>query len=290
MADADSPTEQSRQLARVGAKLFTELASAVNEIFSHEPISALVFLAIVRQEFGASGGRGRSVSTRVLAQTLDLPFETVRRHVRSLRQAGICETTPDGARIPASVYLLPDIRRSRARVWAAARVFMEDAARIALVGSVPIGDRLEETPGARRIVVDYFLDALAAGRKTMSLTPVQLFVWRAIWLANNRAFLDEPQTAADFAALDQVPGDALRLPVSAYAVAKILSLPYETVRRTTAGLVKRQIVEVRPTGLIIPARVSATPSVIEMTRAIAQITGLLIQRLTEGAMGLRQAG
>lgn len=80
-------------------------------------LSPLVFAAIVqanirplrqhpeRARMDAAGealpdDQRRPISVKAVAESLSLPYETVRRRIQALAQAGLCVVTPDGAYVP----------------------------------------------------------------------------------------------------------------------------------------------------------------------------------------------
>lgn len=73
----------------------------------------------------------------------------------------------------------------------------------------------------------------------------------------NTASLRQSRGDQDHDTIDGVPDDSLRTPVSVYAVAKQLGLPYETVRRHIAGLTEEgRCVRIGDRGgLLVPADV-----------------------------------
>lgn len=73
----------------------------------------------------------------------------------------------------------------------------------------------------------------------------------------------DPELQRRYAEADQPPPDELRRPISIAAVASSLSLPYETVRRRTNGLIRRGAMVSTPKGLIVPAALLTTPAYLE---------------------------
>jgi hypothetical protein len=118
-------------------------------------------------------------------------------------------------------------------------------------------------------------------RRRLELDTVDFLVLRAIWVGNVRAFLTNPEQGREFAALVDIPGDALRQPVSAYAAAKALSLPYETARRAVDRLLASNMAVTAEGGLIVPAAVSASRAMLDLVSDYAALTEALIVRLAE---------
>ncbi|MBW8812772.1 MAG: hypothetical protein JF588_05045 [Caulobacterales bacterium] len=74
----------------------------------------------------------------------------------------------------------------------------------------------------------------------------------AISQANVAQITRSPELQRAYAALDEVPPDELRRPVSISAIANSLRIPFETARRRVAALGELGIVRVEPKGVIIP--------------------------------------
>lgn len=62
-----------------------------------------------------------------------------------------------------------------------------------------------------------------------------------------------------FAAAEGTPPDEMRQPVSVYALAKGLGMPYETTRRYVARLIEEGLCVKVPGGIIAPSSVLSTP-------------------------------
>lgn len=91
---------------------------------------------------------------------------------------------------------------------------------------------------------------------------VSTLMFLAITRDNTRDLTVDSQTSGAYSGMDQIPPDDLRRPVSVYALARELGLPYETARRhanklAAAGLAKRS-----GEGLLIPAEVHARPAML----------------------------
>jgi DNA-binding transcriptional regulator YhcF (GntR family) len=115
-------------------------------------------------------------------------------------------------------------------------------------------------------------------------------------LSGNVAPLVEKDGLA-FAAQNEIPPDNLRKPVTVYALAKQLRLPYETARRHVQRLEDRGLcVRVAREGLIVPQAVvdSLAPShgLKAMMHDLSELMARLgaLGALTSQATGLPQAG
>ena len=99
----------------------------------------------------------------------------------------------------------------------------------------------------------------------LDLTSAQIVL--AIAHANTGHVTHEPDTAARFMALRDVPPDHLRLPVSGYAIARQLGLPLETTRRHILKLQALGWCQRVGDGFLIPETVWRDPAALQ---AVAQ--------------------
>ena len=109
---------------------------------------------------------------------------------------------------------------------------------------------------AMRLSVGYFLRFIEVLQDVSGRNLVQSVILLAIMGANVGALDADPVASKKFAGIDAVPPDELRRPISIYALAASLGLPYETVRRQVHKMIERGICErVGDEGVIVPARV-----------------------------------
>lgn len=128
------------------------------------------------------------------------------------------------------------------------------------------GERPGLTPDLRRQLFrlsgQHFLGAarLIAGAVDRDLVTALIFL--CIGRANLRDLTSDPRRAMPYAAVSTIPPDSERVPVSVYAVAKEMGIPYETVRRHAGKLRAADLLEAVTGGLIIPNRAFLTPSLL----------------------------
>lgn len=127
MSDTIDPASE-HFLLRVGVDNFLRMASLLLEAFDGELLTAVVFLAVsqasvshlnngVRVALPGPDGVApdhmrRPVSVSAVAASLDLPYETVRRHVVKLVEQGLL--TRDGLRgvyVPSAAFETESLRR-----------------------------------------------------------------------------------------------------------------------------------------------------------------------------------
>lgn len=167
----------------------------------------------------------RPISVNAIAQSLGLPFETVRRRVKALEARGLCASTAAGVYVPQAAVTSADYVRVQA----------DRAGRLAaLHGELAAADMLAHAPGlegfiagsiraADRLLANYMLRACGS---LLELTgsAMESMVLVALTAANIR----DVQTARlnDWGAFG-----AVAAPCNASRLAEGLGMPNETVRR-----------------------------------------------------------
>jgi len=180
----------------------------------------------------------RPVSINALAESLRLPFETVRRHVRQLVAQGICAASAQGVHVPTHVLTSPQfcatqqLRYDRLlqlhRELVAAKILEPPPFVLP-----PADDPRAPVRAVGRILSDYFF-------RTVAL--VQDFVpdpMRGLMLLEMVRLSSEHIPPAEFARLLQagtIPDHARAL-VRVAELSRRLRVPYETTRRHVGALV-----------------------------------------------------
>ena len=103
---------------------------------------------------------------------------------------------------------------------------------------------------AARLANGFVLDLAKLGGFGRDVIDGLLMV--AISQANVAQIVRSPELQRTYAALDEVPPDELRRPVSVSAIANSLRIPFETARRRIAALVELGVVRTAPRGVIVP--------------------------------------
>lgn len=119
---------------------------------------------------------------------------------------------------------------------------------------------------ARRQVVrlagDFFLNGAQIITTAIDTDLVTGMIFLAIVRANVRHLLEEPRLALDYFAPGAAPPEAFRRPVSVYAIARELRLPYETARRHVRKLLAKGLCErADDGGVVFPPEVNDRPEV-----------------------------
>ena len=115
--------DRFRVSVRLATEYFLRSMQLLVEFVGGDLVTALVFMAIVSanvSHLNADGPDGprhadsddvppdevrKPVSVLALSGSLDLPYETTRRHVAKLLKSGQCERVPGGLIVPAHVLL-----------------------------------------------------------------------------------------------------------------------------------------------------------------------------------------
>jgi hypothetical protein len=129
---------------------------------------------------------------------------------------------------------------------------------------------------AMRVSVGYFLRFIEILSDVSNHNLVQSVILLAIMGANVGALDTDPEASRKFAGIDAVPPDELRRPISIYALAASLGLPYETVRRHVHKMIDQGLCErIGDEGVIVPARVLEGPRMLKaVERNFQNLNGL----------------
>jgi len=275
---AGASADMRRQVVRLcGVHTLAAIQMATDAV-DQDLVTTLMFLAISRENVRevkaaaqASGAYSalhevppdnlrQPVTVYALARQLGLAYETARRHANKLVTAGLGERSDEGLIIPASVYAHPSMLAIAQENWRETLRFIRALAAFgvkadAVHGAPPADVRRQ----AVRLSVEFLLDSLAILTDAMEIDFLGALLCIAITRGNTRHLTEDP--SAPYASLNAVPPDEQRRPVSVYALAKTLRLPYETTRRNAGQLVAAGYCERTATGgLIVPMRVLARPN------------------------------
>lgn len=124
---------------------------------------------------------------------------------------------------------------------------------------------------AMRLTMALFLETLTLLRSTTGLETTTAIVFLQILDSNTRLIEDVSESSGRFAELPDLPGDELREPVSVYAIAHELDMPYETVRRHVRLLIERGLCRrLGNRGVIVPSQTLARPAMMGAVAANAR--------------------
>ncbi|MDO9246840.1 MAG: hypothetical protein Q7U11_10265, partial [Phenylobacterium sp.] len=121
-------------------------------------------------------------------------------------------------------------------------------------------------PDVRRQVVrlagDFFLNTSQVITTAIDTDLVTGMIFLAIVRANVRHMLDDPELALAYFEPGDRPPEVFRKPVSVYAIARELRLPYETARRHIRKLLAKGLCERQgDSGVVFPPEVNDRPEV-----------------------------
>lgn len=253
-----------RHVVRLSGDQLLKTARLVAEAVDADLVTASIFLAISRantveiaresQRTGAysaledipTDDLGIPVSVYAVARQMSVPYETARRHVAKLCKAGLCVKTGDGLVIPREIYLRPALLKATMQNWRQALEFLADLAAVGVEASSPSPPRegVDVRRQVLRLTTNMFLEAVKILMARVRLDLVHTLLYITVVQANVRHIFEDPGLTANYSGLRDIPPDDERRPVSVYAVAREMGLPYETARRhirlmTDAGLLVR---------------------------------------------------
>ena len=200
----------------------------------------------------------RPISVNALAQSLRLPFETVRRRISRLALLGLLRNSPAGVYVPAAQLQLPGHHKVTDAAFARILGLYERLAGLdELKHLAPPCEAWRGPPPVRaaaRIAGEYLLRLIDLLTAKLG-DPADAAIWLEI-LRSNTARHSTPYAS----------GLAERLPVRIAVVAKRLGLPAETVRRRATQLGSTGACELGPQGLLIPQATLDQPDFSEIAQ------------------------
>lgn len=239
----------------------------------------------------------RPISVNAVAQSLGLPFETVRRRVAGLARSGALVVAPGGVLVPPAAIASPAFKAmSLARYQRLRRFHAELKAADALPVLDPGGEPLALPPGdppvriANRLLAEHLMRFIESATRRVRHPLSALTLLHIVRGNTEQASLAELESA--FSGV----GVPMR-PVTIATLASRLNVPGETLRRRTAELVRagfcrrdRQGVFVRPEMLATDAMSGLVPeNAANMQRLFSRLErfGVLAAWDREDAAGAR---
>lgn len=207
----------------------------------------------------------RPVSINALAQSLRLPFETVRRRVKGLVRGGFCESGPAGVVVPGRVLTAPKYLTDAFIGYERLRAFYYRMSDFGLLGELPpativLGSRMAPVRAVARLASDYVLRVIDDASTEFG-DPLHCIILLEILRSNTEHLTPVSEPPGALTAEGFVT-DEMRRPVRVSQLAKRLGLAAETVRRHVAELAaKGWSQSTAGRGLIIPSEMLARPAV-----------------------------
>jgi DNA-binding transcriptional regulator YhcF (GntR family) len=238
-------------VVRVSTEFFLRGFDLLCQMHS-DVVSGLVFMTIWQGQ--ALAPTRRPMGIRELARKLVMPYETVRRHVRTLEQGGYCVVEKGGPTIP--VQLSRPTMAFLRRVHGSALRVLGDLTRIGVTKFEVPSQRSKQSQRLSKkelaiatAATGLLLSGMKALRDFFDGDLLRGLVFTAIWTGNVKHVTNSAP-----AATRTVLADSQRLPISVLAVSNSLRLPYETVRRHVDALVKDgRCLRAGRHGVVVPA-------------------------------------
>lgn len=225
----------------------------------------------------------KPISVYRLARNLSLPYETARRYVGVLVEAGVCERVDGGVIVPVSFLGRAD---AESVVRDLAFLGVELARGLQNLGlqtpeiRLPLSE--DQIRRVARLGMAFFLGGVRTTVDRLRLDLVSAILFLAIYVANRAELLRNPELARAVAAPDTVRPDGERTPVTVFSLAQDMRLPYETARRHVQLLIRRGLVAKAPNGLIVPAEALSSPMLVDGTTRAWRLTQEFVARAFQG--------
>ncbi len=117
--------------------------------------------------------------------------------------------------------------------------------------------------GTMRLCTRFMLDGLDSLRRATGMDLMSSVIYLKIVDANTGLIDEVAETEGRFQAIDDMPPDELREPISVYNIAQALGLPYETTRRHVQMLIEEGLVRrVGGHGVIVHSEGLARPAML----------------------------
>lgn len=285
---------------RVSVEYFMRSIDLLGQLQNDNLIRGMIFIAMWNANVGSVSARENvsktsavpdderlPVGVRELSRNLNLPYETVRRHVHHLQHARQCIKVDGGFIVPLSALRRRQTATILRNFYVNAIRLLKDLERIGFVdshGNVRILDRAVDGELSDinftivRLLIAVLLRALHTTSGFWEDDIITGLVFNAIWTANIKHI-----TNTDLVSVRTVISDSERKPVSVLAVANSLRVPYETIRRHANDLVHRgACIRVCSEGLIVPAEFHRGAAA--MTRAVYEIAVDFIESLRRAGL------
>ena len=288
-----------RQVARLAGGHYLNCAQTLTETLKLDLMTAVVLVAISRSnveqvlqdpiQAALYAGPGQSppaesrspVSAYAVARELSMPYETVRRHIGKLVKLGYCARVDEGGFILTSAILeSPMVGALVERTLYSVLDHVQTLGYygVSIAGKVPHPGDIRSH--VARINVIHFLGLTRALATNLSLELISGLVMMAILTANTKAFRDVEKQTTDLGSMQVVPRDAARQPITVYALAKSLNMPYETARRHVGTLIERGFcTRLKGGGVLVTAGVQLEPGFVGFVLANSQATETFLTAL-----------
>ena len=204
----------------------------------------------------------RPVSINAIAQSFEIPYETVRGCVARLIKNGFCRRVGGGIIAPAEIQRRPQLTEVERQVSLILDETLAsfvgiglDFDQIAMMGGA--GESAFNQPPAGQvswIAADFMLRSIEISASVFGDFTTS-FTFIGVMTANTRAITYDAAQAWAYAHAHTPPPDAARIPVSIRSLSEQIGVPFETTRRHVNRLVKSGHLLRLGDGVIIPTEV-----------------------------------
>jgi DNA-binding Lrp family transcriptional regulator len=216
----------------------------------------------------------RPASINAIATSLSLPFETVRRRVGGLAEAGICAVTSKGVIVPQAATSSPPYRAALQFQYEKLQALYERLRAIDVLRPPQAPAPWRGDPPVRlvgRLVVEFVLRFTEPVLEQVP-DPVTTLTLLEVILANTEGLPDHEGGEEGTEVSAFVP-DWRRAPVSVSALRTRLGIPNETLRRHVSRLCEAGLCRPVERGYIVPADALSRPELLAfMLRNHANLT------------------
>ena len=218
----------------------------------------------------------RPIRINALAQSLRLPFETVRRRVIRLVLLGVCRNSPEGVVVPARRVAMPAHGQVLEAAYRRLSELHKVLAGAGVLSGVAAPPQTAPLPlrAAARLSSEYLLRIVALATEAFG-DAVDAAIWLEVFRSNTE---HDPHAA-------RLGAEADRSPVTAALAARRLGVPAETARRRLLGLVVEGFCLPAPGGLVVPDAALKRPSVVHL----AEQNLVNLRRMYERLAALEQS-
>jgi DNA-binding Lrp family transcriptional regulator len=240
-------------VVRVSTEFFLRSFEVIGRL--HRDVVSCLIITTLWHKALAEPDASKPMGIRELSRRLELPFETVRRHVRRLVRSGACLAANDGVGLAPTMLRSARASAMLRRIYLDAVRMLGDLRRIDVVNYRP---HRSPSPDPRHLdkeqtiivvaAIGVLLAAMKVLRRSFDGDLMNALVFTAIWAANVKHITNRAP-----AANRGILPDSDRLPVSMLAISDSMGVPYETVRRHARKLVKHgNCIRLGRRGLIAP--------------------------------------
>ncbi|HVI33745.1 hypothetical protein [Phenylobacterium sp.] len=226
----------------------------------------------------------RPVSVNAVAQSVGLPFETVRRRIARLTREGACVAKDGGIVVPQTALASPGFKRLSVARFERLRQFHADllaAGALPDIGTSPTATTEPRWDGddppvrvVNRILAEHLLRFIEAVMRQARDPLAALLLLEAARANIQHLPGREPPEGYPVA-------DRLRRPVPISTLAARLNIPAETLRRRAARLERAGLCRRTEGGLIVPAAAVARPQVLTLMEENAGNVRRMFARLDQ---------